>query len=652
VIADRIGTQAGAPLIVDANLHGPLTARGAAMIVGLSTARPLVLEADTVLHQLPLADGYVTRIYGLDDDPKRTVDDGGATFMNRPWGTWLAEATVGPEVIWPGVPDHARTLWNARLYPVIPDRDESLNLSLPLQAPAEAPAGWRAQWVASQRLSLAESYVQAESEQILAELTGIEDEVAACRFYAAIEAERPAAVARPLLGTSVEAVARRAKEVDCRLQADDRILQLRGYKALAEATGEEAWETVAFRALAAMIEDAVGERWPTIQRKAQARQDRATSRSARVEASARIDFGGGWTDTPPYSIERGGTVLNAAVTLRGHYPIVAEAAWLSEPRLILESCDIDTTLELTHLGQVLAYANPADPFALCKAAIVLRGIVPAEGDPSEPLANVLQKRGGVRLCTQTNIPRGSGLGTSSIMGGAVLTCLGRLLGVELTPAELFDEVLFLEQMMTTGGGWQDQVGGLTGGIKLVTTAPGLPQRIHAAPVRLSADTRTALAERLLLVYTGQRRLAKNLLRAVMGRWMARDPEMVWIQGEIARLAVAMRDALEAGDVDGFGALLSEHWALNVRMDPGCSNAFIDALFEAMTPYVSGGKLAGAGGGGYAIVVARDEKAAGGLSGMLAREYVGTQTAVWPCAVPDEGMVCTERAGSRDGQGDH
>jgi len=296
--------------------------------------------------------------------------------------------------------------------------------------------------------------------------------------------------------------------------------------------------------------------------------------------------------------------------LHDRYPIVAQAEWLPEPRLVLDSRDIGATLEPALVGEVLAYANPADPFALLKAALVLQGVVPPDEDPGKPLAEVLPDRGGLRLSTQTSIPRGSGLGTSSIMAGAVLTALARLLGVERTQAQLFDQVLYLEQMLTTGGGWQDQVGGLVGGIKLVTTEPGLPQQIQVEPVRLSSHTQAELAERLLLVYTGQQRLAKNLLRAVMGRWMARDPEMVWIQKEIARLAVAMRETLQAGD----------------------------DLFEMMGQYINGGKLAGAGGGGFAIVVARDSDAVGDLSAALRKAYSGTLVAIWPCAVPREGLV--------------
>ena len=369
----------------------------------------------------------------------------------------------------------------------------------------------------------------------------------------------------------------------------------------------------------------------------------------RVCAAARIDLGGGWTDTPPHSIERGGTVLNAALTLRGAYPIEAEAACLPEPRLVLVSRDLDTTLEPAYVGEVLAYARPGDPFSLHKAALVLRGVVPTDADPSMPLAELLRGRDGLRLSTGTNIPFGSGLGTSSILAGAVLAALTALesqsssftlsasSGQSLHSSALFDEVLCLEQMLTTGGGWQDQVGGLTGGIKLVSTPPGLPQRITVTPVELPTAVAAQLEKRLLLVYTGQRRLAKNLLRTVMARWMARDPEMTWIQGEIARLAVTMCAALLAGDLDELGGLLAEHWTLNKRMDPGCTNPFIDELFETMGPYICGGKLAGAGGGGFVIAVARSSESVQALELALAQRYPGTPVERWVAAVPEVGL---------------
>ena len=196
-------------------------------------------------------------------------------------------------------------------------------------------------------------------------------------------------------------------------------------------------------------------------------------------------------------------------------------------------------------------------------------------------------------------------------------------------------------MLTTGGGWQDQVGGLIGGIKLLTTAPGLQQHIQVEPLTFSMGTTEALRQRLVLIYTGQQRLAKNLLRSVMGRWMARDPEMVWLLEEIGRLAIAMRDALHADDVDSFGRLLGEHWQLNRRMDPGCTNPFIDDLFDFISPFVFGGKLAGAGGGGFAFVVTHDGDATISLENALAERYSNTPVASWPVRVADTGMSYTD-----------
>lgn len=635
VLEGPVTVDDGPVLVVDSHL-GPVVCRGEALVAGVDTAQTLDLADGAVAHQLPVEGGFVTRVFGLGDDPKRTWDHAAATVMNRPWNAWLAGSGITPEALWPGVPPGERTLWNALLYPVAADREESLRLALPLQHPADAPADWRAQWQAALRLSLAEGFAWADGERLLADVVEVEDAVACRYFHAAVVDERPAEEIRPLMGTEAGAVRRRARKAARDLAGAAHMLRLRGYKALAVATGETGWEDRAVAALAEMVEAAVREARPMPS--ASGRTGPAVGvvgKPTRVAAAARIDFGGGWTDTPPYSIERGGCVLNSAVTLRGAHPIVVEGEWLPQPRLVLECGDIDDVLQPARAGEALRYSDPADPFALHKAALVLRGIVPADCDPDTPMAEVLEA--GLRLRTQTHIPRGSGLGTSSIMAGAVLACLGCMAGEDLCEARLFDEVLCVEQMMTTGGGWQDQAGGLTGGIKRVTTQPGLPQRIQVQPLALTEDTAAELDARLRLVYTGQTRLAKNLLRTVVGRWMARDPEMVWILEEIARLAVVMQEALTAGDIDGFGELLAAHWALNKRIDPGCTNPFIDTLFEAMAPCICGGKLAGAGGGGFAIVVARDRRAAQDLTAALRTQYPGTPVAVWECGIPENGM---------------
>jgi fucokinase len=504
-----------------------------------------------------------------------------------------------------------------------------------LQDPTGLSSPWRDRWQAAPRLSLADSFAQADGDRLLSDILNLDDYIAGRNFYAAVEAERPAAELKPYLGTASETIRGRCQQLETWFSRADPMFQLRAYKALAEASGQPHWEDRAFATLAGMIETAVLKQAPPISQNLSVEPEKRV----RVKAAARIDFGGGWTDTPPYSLECGGVVLNAAITLNDAHPIIAEAAYLPEPKLVLESRDIETTLEPTHVGEVLAYANPADPFALHKAAIVMRGLISAADPAGMTIADCWQRRGwGLRLSTATHIPRGSGLGTSSIMAGAVLSALARLLNLTVTQAQLFDEVLYLEQMLTTGGGWQDQVGGLTGGIKLATTRPGLPQKIQLELVSLSPQVQNELARRLLLIYTGQQRLAKNLLRAVMGRWLARDPEMVWILKEIARLARAMQSALQAGDLDHFGRLLGEHWLLNKRMDPGCTNPFIDRLFAALAPYIYGGKLAGAGGGGFAFVITKDQQAAAELKAMLNQVYRNTGVELWGCQVPESALV--------------
>ncbi len=195
-----------APLLVsDSRLTGPLSWAGPGMISGVDTAQALALGRGLVLDQLPIrserVEGEViTRCFGLHDDPKQLFDQLKATFCNQPWASWLTAADVMPEDLWQGVPTGQRTLWNARLFPVHPDREEGLRLALPLAQPAEAPAGWRERWLAARRLSLAESALLADGDRLLSRLVTVEDHVAVRQFIGALTREVPAAAAKSELG--------------------------------------------------------------------------------------------------------------------------------------------------------------------------------------------------------------------------------------------------------------------------------------------------------------------------------------------------------------------------------------------------------------------------------------------------------------------
>ncbi len=166
------GGAAAAAVIIDSRLAGALQWDAGCLISGVQTDLALALDADIALSQWPVdATGWVTRVYGLRDNPKQPCSDPTATFVNRPWAAWLTDARLSPADVWPGLPVAERSLWTARLFPLLPVRADSLRLSLPLQSPAatHAPAGWRDAWHQAERVSLAESFQRADAARLLAE---------------------------------------------------------------------------------------------------------------------------------------------------------------------------------------------------------------------------------------------------------------------------------------------------------------------------------------------------------------------------------------------------------------------------------------------------------------------------------------------------
>ena len=175
-------------------------------------------------------------------------------------------------------------------------------------------------------------------------------------------------------------------------------------------------------------------------------------------------------------------------------------------------------------------------------------------------------------------------------------------GQEVQDAELYDIVLCMEQIMSTGGGWQDQVGGVTAGVKMITTEPGINQVIQVENVVLSEATKKELQERFALIYTGQRRLARNLLRDVVGGYIGGRKESTDALDQMQRTAALMQFELERGNVDRFAALLNEHWELSKQLDAGSTNTCIDQIFLACEDLVDGQFISGAGGGGFLQVI--------------------------------------------------
>ena len=163
-------------------------------------------------------------------------------------------------------------------------------------------------------------------------------------------------------------------------------------------------------------------------------------------------------------------------------------------------------------------------------------------------------------------------------------------------------VLAMEQIMSTGGGWQDQVGGITPGLKYITSMPGIDQKLKVTHVEIPEAAKQELSDRFVLIYTGQRRLARNLLRDVVGRYVGNEPESLFALEEIQKTAALMRFELERGNVDGFASLLDYHWELSKKVDAGSSNTLIEQIFSSIEELIDGKLVCGAGGGGFLQVI--------------------------------------------------
>ncbi|MHC4783037.1 MAG: GHMP family kinase ATP-binding protein [Planctomycetota bacterium] len=215
--------------------------------------------------------------------------------------------------------------------------------------------------------------------------------------------------------------------------------------------------------------------------------------------------------------------------------------------------------------------------------------------------------GGIELTTLAAIPKGSGLGTSSIMGAVIVAAINRAIGKELSDKELFNAVLKLEQALTTGGGWQDQIGGVLEGVKLILTDPGLVPDPSMQYLRRDVIDPALNDGRTLLYYTGITRLAKNILKEVVGKYLNRDRHVMRVLGQIRQAASDGAEAFLKMDYPRFGSILDRSWQLNKALDPNSSNQKVESLFERISSHVYGAKLLGAGGGGFVLMACKSNE---------------------------------------------
>ena len=229
---------------------------------------------------------------------------------------------------------------------------------------------------------------------------------------------------------------------------------------------------------------------------------------------ARLDLSGGWTDTPPICYEMGGKVVDLAIQVDNKKPIGCKVVRRRDFTIHI-TLDNGSQVHVENICDMRDYCNPGAPGSLIKCCLIAAGTVYMETD--RPLDKQLEALcgGGLDISLWSDLPQGSGLGTSSILAGACLASLWTAAGLEYSRSDLVHGVLVVEQLLTTGGGWQDQVGGLHPGLNLGSSAPSHQVAVTVQPSQVSQHFVDKINSRLILLFTGKPRLAKNLLQNVI-----------------------------------------------------------------------------------------------------------------------------------------
>ncbi len=325
----------------------------------------------------------------------------------------------------------------------------------------------------------------------------------------------------------------------------------------------------------------------------------------------RIDLAGGWTDTPPYSLMEGGNVVNIAIELNGQPPLQVYVKPSKDYTITLRSIDLGAS-EVVHTFEELADVNHVgSPFSIPKAALVLAGFSHRFSQQRyATLEEQLRDFGsGIEMTMLSAIPAGSGLGTSSILASTVLGAVNEFCGLGWDRYEISNRTLVLEQLLTTGGGWQDQYGGVMQGVKLLQTQAGW----HQQPlVRWLPDTLFTAPEYQklhLLYYTGITRTAKGILAEIVRGMFLNSTKHLELLAQMKQHALDLYDAIQRTDFEQMGALIGKTWQQNQALDSGTNPAGVQAITRQIDDLCLGYKLPGAGGGGYLYMVAKDEEAA-------------------------------------------
>jgi D-glycero-alpha-D-manno-heptose-7-phosphate kinase len=296
----------------------------------------------------------------------------------------------------------------------------------------------------------------------------------------------------------------------------------------------------------------------------------------RSRAPLRISFCGGGTDVPPFPERFGGCVLSCTIDKYAYVSVRSRDRSLATR---VQSADLKKVVEFSAAG------------------------TSKELSTENTLAEAIIKRfkaASLDSYMHCDAPPGSGLGSSSAMLVALAAALGRFQKIDLSASDIAELALLVERDdLGIVGGMQDQYASAFGGFNFIEFMPG---EVLVHPLRLSDETQDELHYHLVLCSTGATRFSSNILAEQTQNVMNSNSDVIDALCDLKALTFEMRRLLLRGRLRDFGQLLDEAWMLKRRLASGISNDRIEMLYEcAKNAGALGGKLLGAGGGGFLMV---------------------------------------------------
>lgn len=584
-----------------------------------------------VLSGIRLKNGkFVCRIYGREDNPKAS---GSAPFIGGSIEKLIRAAGASKQEIWAEKP---ASIWNAVIYPEKDNMEDAVRASLSLKRIMDGEASREEveDWKRTNKHSLGSSFYNADVPAILKQHTEIKHRVKQELFFHSLFSgnEMKRSIETLCRDCDSREIEENIRSIVLRANRDEFPHNMRLYLAASDISREYArdktaranlFEDMAYDVIKQCIIKETFARCKSGCRMASFKKDKVS-----VELPVRVNFCGSPSDAAPYCLEHGGTMLDGTLLLKGKKPIKVVAERI-DYGIAFSSADQGSSIHVTNMVEIRNCGDPFDPFALHKAALIAAGLVP--NDEKVSMEEFCRRAGGgIRLSTDIDVPKGSGLGTSSIIAAAAIKAVHLMFGDIPSDEAIYAQVFLAEQLMNTGGGWQDQVGGLTNGIKYFFTMPGCYQNIHVETLALSEETMKRLNSRFALIFSGQRRLARNVLREEMNQCIRNDQKALAAVKKIQELCAVMRHYLLKGDITEFAKYITKQFELVKILDKEASNTCIEYIFDVIGDLIDGKSICGAGGGGFLQVILKEGVSKQQLKKRIAEEFIDCGVEVWDC----------------------